>query len=216
MKYMGKIVGYHRTSTTDQHLDRGIKAIEDYCKANNLELHKIFTDQCTGKNFQRPRYTVMKEDVLVAGDELIIKELDRLGRNKTETLKELQYYKESGIIVRILELPTTLIDFSTFDNNLAKMMMETINNLLLELYATLSHAEMEKREQRQAEGISAKRQRADWAEYGRPRAMQFEVFKKEYAKLLAEGKKPFEIKDALNLNVTTFYRYKKQYEQEKE
>lgn len=59
-----KRYGYHRTSTREQHLDRGITEINDYCSANNLELEKIFTDQQTGKNFNRPRYTIMKEDVL--------------------------------------------------------------------------------------------------------------------------------------------------------
>ena len=77
-----------------QHLDRGIKEITAYCEQNNLELEKIFTDQQTGRNFNRPRYQVLKEDVLRAGDELIITEVDRLGRNKQETLKELQYYHE--------------------------------------------------------------------------------------------------------------------------
>ena len=84
-----KRYGYHRTSTREQHLDRGIKEITTYCEQNNLELEKIFTDQQTGKNFNRPRYQVLKEDVLRAGDELIITEVDRLGRNKQETLKEL-------------------------------------------------------------------------------------------------------------------------------
>ena len=94
-----KRYGYHRTSTREQHLDRGITEINAYCSANNLELEKIFTDQQTGKNFNRPRYTIMKEDVLRAGDELIITEVDRLGRNKQETLKELQYYRDNGIRV---------------------------------------------------------------------------------------------------------------------
>ena len=61
--------GYHRTSTREQHLDRGIKEITAYCEQNNLELEKIFTDQQTGKNFNRPRYQVLKEDVLRVGDE---------------------------------------------------------------------------------------------------------------------------------------------------
>ena len=52
----------------------------------------------------------MKEDVLRVGDELIITEVDRLGRNKQETLRELQYYRDNGIRVKILELPTTLMD----------------------------------------------------------------------------------------------------------
>ena len=63
-----KRYGYHRTSTREQHLDRGIKEITAYCEQNNLELEKIFTDQQTGKNFNRPRYQVLKEDVLRAGD----------------------------------------------------------------------------------------------------------------------------------------------------
>ena len=115
----------------EQHLDRGIKEITAYCEQNNLELEKIFTDQQTGKNFYRPRYQVLKEDVLRAGDELIITEVDRLGRNKQETLKELQYYRDNGIRVKILELPTTLMDLSKLDNAMARMLMETINNMLI-------------------------------------------------------------------------------------
>ena len=83
-----KRYGYHRTSTKEQHLDRGSTEIKNYCTSNHLELEKIFTDQQTGKNFNRPRYQVLKEDVLRSGDELIITEVDRLGRNKQETLKE--------------------------------------------------------------------------------------------------------------------------------
>ena len=52
-----KRYGYHRTSTREQHLDRGIAEIETFCKNNNIELEKIYTDQQTGKNFDRPRYT---------------------------------------------------------------------------------------------------------------------------------------------------------------
>ena len=115
----------------EQHLDRGIKEITAYCEQNNLELEKIFTDQQTGKNFNRPRYQVLKEDVSRAGDKLIITEVDRLGRNKQETLKELQYYRDNGIRVKILELPTTLMDLSKLDNAMARMLMETINNMLI-------------------------------------------------------------------------------------
>ena len=59
-----KRYGYHRTSTREQHLGRGIKEITAYCEQNNLWLEKIFIDQQTGKNFNRPRYQVLKEDVL--------------------------------------------------------------------------------------------------------------------------------------------------------
>ncbi len=156
-----KRYGYHRTSTREQHLDRGIKEITAYCEQNNLELEKIFTDQQTGKNFNSPRYQVLKEDVLRAGDELIITKVDRLGRNKQETLKELQYYRDNGIRVKILELPTTLMDLSKRDNAMARMLMETINNMLIELYAAMAQAEIEKKEKRQREGIDSKKSRGD-------------------------------------------------------
>ena len=55
-----KRYGYHRTSTREQHLDRGIKEITAYCEQNNLELEKIFTDQHTGKNFNRGLSTLFQ------------------------------------------------------------------------------------------------------------------------------------------------------------
>lgn len=202
-----KRYGYHRTSTREQHLDRGVTEITDYCFVNNLELEKIFTDQQTGKNFNRPRYTIMKEDVLRAGDELIITEVDRLGRNKQETLKELQYYRDNGIRVKILELPTTLMDLSAMDNAMARMIMETINNMLIELYATMAQAEIEKKEKRQKEGIQAKKERGEWDDYGRPAVISVEEFAKEYAKVADGTVRPFELMKQLNMSKATFYRY---------
>ena len=163
---------YHRTSTTDQHLDRGIAELEAFCKANNIELEKIYTDQQTGKNFNRPRYQVLKEDILRSGDTLIITELDRLGRNKQDTLKELRYFQDRGIRVMILEIPTTTQDLSKLDNSMAKIIMETINNMLIELYATMAQAEIEKKEKRQREGIETKKARGEWEDYGRPKAQK--------------------------------------------
>lgn len=163
-----KYIGYHRTSTKEQHLDRGLAEIKAYCEQNNIPLKKIYTDQQTGKNFDRPRYTVMKEDVLEAGDVLIITELDRLGRSKKDTMREIQYYRDSGIRLMVLELPTTLMDLSKMDNSLQAMMLETINNMMLELYASMAQAEIEKKEKRQREGIEAKKKRGEWEDYGRP------------------------------------------------
>jgi len=163
-----KYIGYHRTSTKEQHLDRGLAEIKAYCEQNNIPLKKIYTDQQTGKNFDRPRYTVMKEDVLEAGDVLIITELDRLGRSKKDTMKEIQHYRDNGIRLMVLELPTTLMDLSKMDNSLQAMMLETINNMMLELYASMAQAEIEKKEKRQREGIKAKKDRGEWEDYGRP------------------------------------------------
>ncbi|MEO1815522.1 MAG: recombinase family protein [Acetobacterium sp.] len=202
-----KRYGYHRTSTKEQHLDRGIKEIENYCNSNSLELERIYTDQQTGKNFNRPRYQVLKEDVLRSGDELIISEVDRLGRNKQDTLKELQYYRDNGIRVKILELPTTLIDISKMDNSMAQMIMETINNMMIELYAAMAQAEVEKKEKRQKEGIQAKKERGEWDNYGRPAVMSLNEFGIEYQKVLDGELKPFELMKILDMKKATYYRY---------
>ena len=62
-----QIYGYHRTSTKEQHLDRGIQEIERYCNEHEMALTNIFTDQETGKNFNRPRYTVFSGGCPAAG-----------------------------------------------------------------------------------------------------------------------------------------------------
>lgn len=209
-----KYTGYHRTSTKEQHLDRGIQEITRFCKDRNISLHKdkVYTDQQTGKNFDRPSYKMLREDLLESGDTLIITEIDRLGRNKSAILQELNYLKEHNIRVMILELPTTLIDLSTMDNTMAVMMMETINNMMIELYASMAEAEMQKKEKRQREGIQAMKDRGEWDKYGRPRRLELDSFIKEYQKVLQNEIKPFALMEKLNLNKSTYYRYKNEYE----
>ena len=200
--------GYHRTSTKEQHLDRGIIEIQRFCESQNIKLAGIFTDKLTGKNFDRPRYTVLVEDVLREGDTLIITELDRLGRNKQEILKQLQILKDKGVRVMVLELPTTLIDLSQMDNALARLMIETINNVLIEIYASLAQAEMEKKEKRQREGMEAKKLRGEWDEVGRPRAIEPEKFNQEFLRVIEKEVTPTQLQRELGLTASTFYRYR--------
>lgn len=201
-----KYIGYHRTSTKEQHLDRGLAEIKAYCEQNNIPLKKIYTDQQTGKNFDRPRYTVMKEDVLEAGDVLIITELDRLGRSKKDTMKEIQHYRDNGIRLMVLELPTTLMDLSKMDNSLQAMMLETINNMMLELYASMAQAEIEKKEKRQREGIEAKKERGEWEDYGRPSIEKPDNWDAVIAQWEGKEITAVEAMKRLGLKKTSFYK----------
>jgi DNA invertase Pin-like site-specific DNA recombinase len=201
-----KYIGYHRTSTKEQHLDRGLAEIKAYCEQNNIPLKKIYTDQQTGKNFDRPRYTVMKEDVLEAGDVLIITELDRLGRSKKDTMREIQHYRDSGIRLMVLELPTTLMDLSKMDNSLQAMMLETINNMMLELYASMAQAEIEKKEKRQREGIEAKKKRGEWEDYGRPSIEKPDNWDAVIAQWEGKEITAVEAMKRLGLKKTSFYK----------
>lgn len=211
-----KIIGYNRVSTKNQKLDRGDKDIIEFCKSRNLELKKIYSDKISGRNFDRPRYTVMKEDVLESGDILILPEVDRLGRNKTEILKELEYYKQNEIRVMILEIPTTLIDISALETGLSNLILEAINNMMIEMYALFAQAELEKKAERQEKGIAAMKARGEWDRYGRPKVMQIDEFRIHFEKVLKGEKKPFEVMKELGLTESTYYRYRKSCLEEKE
>ena len=201
------VYGYHRTSTRDQHLDRGVLEIERYCETNKITLTEIFTDKLTGKSFDRPEYQFLRKRIL-PGDTLIVTELDRLGRTKLGILKELKYFQEKGVRVMVLELPTTLIDLSQFSNELARMMIETINNMMIELYASMAEAEMKKKEKRQREGIETKKLRGEWDDYGRPAAIDQGVFDQAFQRVFKGEITPTKLSKELGLSHTTFYRYR--------
>lgn len=206
-----KYVGYHRTSTKEQNPDRGIRALNDFAKQRGIKIKKIYVDQATGKNFNRPQYKIMRDEVLDEGDVLIISELDRLGRNKADTLKELKYFKEYGIRVMILELPTTLMEEGEKKDELYKLMLEIVTNLMIEMLAAQAETELAKMKKRQREGLDTLREKGEWYKIGRPRVMKQEEFNREYQKVLKGEVAPYELMRRLNLKKSTYYLYRKKY-----
>lgn len=207
---MGFYYGYNRVSTKEQHLDRGRNKIEQFCKEHGYELQKVFEDKKTGKNFDRPRYVVLKHDVLRPGDTLIIPEFDRLGRSD-QTKKELEYFSEKKIRVIFLDIPTTYMDFSTITDSMAQMIMECINHMLIEFYDCLSRSELERKQKRQREGIEALKKNGNWEKYGRPRCMSQEKFEKEYINVVKKKIGSLELQRKLGLNRDTYFRYVREY-----
>ncbi len=135
---------YARVSTKDQNLDRQLESARAY---KNID--RIFSDKQSGKNFDRPEYIKMKE-LVQSGDEVIIKELDRLGRDKEGIKEEIRWFKENGVVLRILDVPTTLIDFQGQD-----WIADMVNNILIEVLGAIAQQEREKTQRRQREGIAA-------------------------------------------------------------
>ena len=140
------IYGYMRVSTKSQNLNRQEDALLEF----GVEKDNIFADKESGKNFDREKYQEMKS-VLKRNDVLVIKELDRLGRNKEMVKEELEYFKSNGIRVKILNIPTTLIDFPGGQ----EWVMDMVNNILLEVMSSIAEEERRKIKTRQAEGIAA-------------------------------------------------------------
>ena len=141
------LYAYLRVSAKDQNVARQLKALKEY--RDELLEESVFVDKQSGKDFERREYCRLKE-LLQPGDELIIKELDRLGRNKKEIKDELAWFKEHKIIVRILNVPTTLIDFQG-----QEWIFDMINNIWIEVMGAVAENEREKILERQKEGIAA-------------------------------------------------------------
>ena len=135
---------YGRVSSKDQNLARQLEVAKAY---KNID--HVYCDKQSGKDFDRPEYQKLKA-VVVHGDEVIVKELDRLGRNKDEIKVEIAWFKEAGVDLRILDVPTTLIDFQG-----QEWIRDMVNNILIEVLGAVAQQEREKTNRRQREGIDA-------------------------------------------------------------
>lgn len=136
---------YARVSSEKQNLDRQIESARMY-----KEIDEIFKDKQSGKDFNRDDYQKMKE-ILQPGDEVVVHSLDRLGRNKEMIKEELAWFKACGVVVRILDVPTTLIEYPDGQ----EWVMDMVNNILIEVLGSFAEQERENIRKRQAEGIAA-------------------------------------------------------------
>lgn len=135
-----------RVSSKEQNLARQLKVAREKF---DIPDENVYCDKITGSNFDRPQYNALKA-IVREGDEVIVKEFDRFGRNKEEMKRELEWFKQKGVIVRILDIPTTLIDFKD-----QTWVLEMVNNILIEVLGAVAEQERKKTKQRQAEGIAA-------------------------------------------------------------
>lgn len=201
---MGRIYGYARVSSKDQNLDRQIEELKKFNKDIVL-----FTDKQSGKDFERKEYEIMKR-VTGEGDTIVVKELDRLGRNKELIKQELEYYKNKGVRVIILDIPTTTTNLDGMDEGIAKEMLKMINNILIEVLATMAEQERNKIKSRQREGIAIAKNKG--VEFGRPRIEIDDNFINIYDKWKNKEIKAVEAMKILGLTKATFYRRVKEYE----
>ena len=203
---MGNFYGYNRVSSKEQHEDRGNANIEKFCADRGINLVKIYVDKQSGKNFDRARYRVLKEDVLRSGDTLIIPEFDRLGR-ANETKTELEYFRKQGIRVIFLDIPTTQMDLELIEDNMARMILTCINDMLISFYDCLARSELARKKKRQKEGYEELKKRGEWSKLGRPRAMSAAAFAAAYESVINGELKTSELQRKLGLSENTYYRY---------
>ena len=141
--------GYVRVSTKEQNEDRQIIAMGEF----GVKSECIVLDKQSGKNFDRPGYRRLMRK-LKAGDTLVIKSIDRLGRNYDEILDQWRLLtKEKQVAIVVLDMP--LLD-TRQGRDLTGVL---IADIVLQLLSYVAQTEREFNRQRQAEGIAAAKAR---------------------------------------------------------
>ena len=196
---MNKIYGYARVSSKEQNLDRQEQALKDY----GIDSRDIIEDKQSGKDFNRQGYQTLKNSLLRKGDTLVIKELDRLGRNMDMIKAEWQELQAKGIDIVIIDTPIL--------NTLNKSDLEKklISNIVFELLSYMAEKERIKIRERQSEGIAAAKAKGLYK--GRKR-IEVNNFEHVYNEWKSGKMTAVKAMDKLGITKATFYRRVKEYE----
>lgn len=190
-----KKYGYVRVSTREQNLERQILAM----KEEGIEDKNIYADQMSGKDFDRPKYNrLMKK--LKPGDLLVIKSINRLGRNYTEILEQWRVItKNKKANIKVIDMP--LLNTETGHGDLTGVF---ISDLVLQILAYVAETERAFIKQRQAEGIAIAKKNG--VKFGREKLDLPRNFE-EYHRLWKDKKISVrEAAKAVGMSTSTFYR----------
>ena len=145
----GIMYGYARVSTRSQKEDRQLAALKDFGVAEE----RITVEKQSGKNFDRPLYQRLAR-ALRSGDVLVIKSIDRLGRNYDEILEQWAY------ITKTKRAAIVVLDMPLLDTREGRDLTGTlVADIVLQLLSYVAQTEREFLRQRQAEGIAAAKER---------------------------------------------------------
>ena len=202
MYMAGRVFAYARVSSKEQNLDRQICQLEEYVLAEN-----ILVDKASGKDLERKSYQALKGALgLRQGDTLYITSLDRLSRNKEDIKQELEWFKQNGVRLKILDLPTSLIEVPEGQ----EWILDMVTNVLVEVLASIAEQERITIRKRQRDGIDAARRKGK--HLGRPKAEVPVEFAKIYAEWKSGNITARNAMQKLGLSSSTFYRIVRQHE----
>lgn len=135
-----------RVSSKDQNLARQLET----AKRLGIPSENVFCDKISGRKKERPEYDRLKS-IVKAGDEVYFENLDRIGREKHLIKGELEWFKENKIILRIMDIPTTMIEMPKDQ----AWVFEMVNNILIEVLSAVADQEWVKIKNRREDGIAA-------------------------------------------------------------
>lgn len=204
---------YARVSSKDQNLARQLELF----KSMGATDEQIICDKKSGKDFNREGYQSLKSAMgLRSGDTLVIKELDRLGRNKDAIKEELEYWKSKGVRVMVCDIPTTMMELP--ENS--QWVIDMVTNILIEVLSTIAEQERLKIEVRRDEGIASMPIGEDGKRHslktgratGRPNTELPSEWEQYYTQWKAGEITARSMMNSLGLKKSTFYNLVKQYE----
>lgn len=189
-----KVYGYIRVSTREQNIERQLISLRDAGIADK----NIFIDKQSGRNFQRPAYARMMKRIR-EGDLLIVKSIDRLGRNYQEIMEQWRIItKEKKADIRILDMPL-------LDTTKTKDLLGTfISDVILQLLSFVAENERDNIRQRQAEGIAAAKARG--VRFGKPMIPMPDNFPELYVRWEVNDISINELARLCNMGRSTMYK----------
>ena len=189
--------GYIRVSTREQNEDRQLKAMEEY----GIKPANISVDKQSGKDFKRPGYRRLLKK-LRPGDTIVVKSIDRLGRNYDEILEQWRLLtKQKQVWIVVLDMP--LLNTKQGKD----LTGVVIADIVLQLLSYVAQTEREFNRQRQAEGIAAAIERG--VKFGRRRLERPGSFDEVMEKLESGEFSAQSAADQLGVSRTTFFRWLK-------
>ena len=196
---MGETYGYARVSSRDQNLDRQLDALEEFGIGEGM----VFADKASGRDFDRPEYQKLME-TLREGDVLVVKSIDRLGRNYDEILEQWwRLTKELGVAIVVLDMP--LLDTRNHRDGLTSVL---ISDIVLQLLSYVAQMERENIHARQAEGIAAAQARG--VRFGRPKKKRPACYEATKASYLGGHLTRQEAAIRMKVSASTFDRWLKE------
>lgn len=198
-----KTFGYIRVSSKDQKEDRQIKKM----LAKGIDERDLFIDKVSGKDFERPRYQILKQMVR-EGDMVVFDSITRMGRNMNDTMKEYEWFVENGVNLCFIEEP--MIDTN---NESDDVMKQAIQKIILTMLTAFAEKERKEIKARQAEGIAVAKEQG--VKFGRPSIKIPNNWDKNYKEWKSGNITAQKFAQNVDMSIATFYRKLKQYEQDK-
>ena len=193
-----EMYGYVRVSSKDQCEARQVLALREF----KVPERNIYMDKMSGKDFNRPQYRRMVRK-LKAGDVLVVKSIDRLGRNYEEILEQWRMLtKKKEVDVVVLDMP--LLDTRMSGGDLTGVF---VADLVLQILSYVAQTERKNIRQRQREGIAAAKQRG--VKFGRPKKQVPEEFARLREKWMQKEVSSREAAKRLGISQDTFLRWSK-------